>query len=82
MTYDAYEFIDLIEAQDALPVIPSRANRRPPRDLDQPLYRQRHLIECFINKIKQYRRNYSRFDKLDTRYLGFLAFVAALIRLR
>jgi transposase len=81
-SYDADDFIALIEAQDALPVIPSRANRRSPRDLDQPLYRQRHLIECFINKIKQYRRIFSRFDKLDTRYLGFLAFVAALIWLR
>ncbi|MHB8624824.1 MAG: hypothetical protein ACYDBJ_00280 [Aggregatilineales bacterium] len=42
----------------------------------------RHMIECFINKINQYRRMFSRFDKLDTRYLGFLCFVTVLIWLR
>ena len=41
-----------------------------------------HLVECFINKIKHYRRIFSRFEKLDTRYLGFLHFTAALIWLR
>jgi hypothetical protein len=40
------------------------------------------LIECFINKIKHYRRIFSRFDKLDARYLGLLSFAAALIWLR
>jgi transposase len=81
-SYAADDFIGFIQAQQATPVIPSRANRRQPRELDQPLYRQRHLVECFINKIKQYRHIFSRFDKLDTRYLGFLAFVATLIWLR
>ncbi len=81
-SYDADDFIDLIQAQHAVPVIPPRANRRTPRDYDRHLYHERHLIECFINKIKQYRRIFSRFDKLDTRYLGFLCFVAALIWLR
>ena len=32
--------------------------------------------------IKHYRRIFSRFEKLDTRYLGFLHFTAALIWLR
>jgi transposase len=81
-SYDADDFIDLIQVQHAVPVIPSRTNRRLPRDLDRQLYRERHRIECFINTIKHYRRIFSRFDKLDTRYLGFLAFVAALLWLR
>ena len=38
--------------------------------------RERHLVECFINKTKHYRRIFSRFEKLDTRYLGFLHFTA------
>ena len=81
-SYDSDAFIGQILAAQAVPVIPSRATRLAPRELDRSLYRERHLIECFINKIKQYRRVFSRFDKLDTRYLGFLAFVAALIWLR
>ena len=58
------------------------SNRKAPADYDRHLYRERHLVECFINKIKHYRRIFSRFEKLDTRYLGFLHFTAALIWLR
>jgi len=35
-----------------------------------------------MNKIKHYRRVFSRFDKLATRYLGFVSFVSALLWLR
>ena len=58
------------------------SNRKAPADYDRHLYRERHLVECFISKIKHYRRIFSRFEKLDTRYLGFLHFTAALIWLR
>ena len=64
------------------PVIPPRSNRREPADYDRHLYRERHLTECFINKMKHFRRIFSRFEKLDARYLGFLHFTAALIWLR
>ena len=49
-----------------MPVIPPRSNRKEPADYDRHLYRERHLVECFINKIKHYRRIFSRFEKLDT----------------
>ena len=52
------------------------------RDYDRDCYRERQVIEGFINQIKPYRRIFSRFDKRDTRYLGFLSFVAVLIWLR
>src|SRR5262249_15430759 len=81
-SYDANTFLARIYAQQAIPVIPPRANRRLQRGYDHALYREPHVIEAFINKIKQYRRIFSRFDKLDTRYLGFLCFVAVLIWLR
>ena len=53
-----------------------------PRDYDVHPYKERHLVECFIDKIKHYRRIFSRYDKLATTYLGFLHFVGALIWLR
>ena len=61
------------------PVIPPRSNRKAPREYDVHLYRERHLAECFINKMKQYRRVFSRFEKLDARYLAFLNFAGILI---
>ena len=80
--YDAQEFRQHILELGMMPVIPPRSNRKEPADYDRHLYRERHLVECFINKMKHYRRIFSRFEKLDTRYLGFLHFTAALIWLR
>ncbi|HXF90594.1 MAG TPA: IS5/IS1182 family transposase, partial [Candidatus Nitrosotenuis sp.] len=39
-------------------------------------------IECFFNKMKHYRRVFSRFDKSSGVFLGFLNFVGALIWLK
>ena len=75
-------FIESITERGAVPVIPPRVNRRDSRTYDVHLYKERHLVECFINKIKQYRRISSRFDKLAVRYMGFLSFVATIIGLR
>jgi transposase len=52
---------------------------RVPRE---PQKKERYLVEWFINKIKQYRRVFSRFEKLANRYLGFVHFASVLIWLR
>ncbi len=80
--YDADHVLESIEATGAIPVIPGRKNRNDDRYYDTCLYRERHLVECFINKIKHYRRVFSRFDKLAKRYLGFLRLASVLIWLR
>jgi transposase len=80
--YDADEFITFVIQQGGEPVIPPRKRRKEPREYDDWLYRERHLVGCYINKIKHYRHIFSRFDKLATRLLGFLSFVGALIWLR
>ncbi len=80
--YDSDAFLLLVAGSGAIPVIPPRVNRKVMREYDQQLYRERHLVECFINKIKHYRHIFSRFDKLAQRFLGFLSFVGTLIWLR
>ena len=80
--YDAETFVQVIRERGAVPVIPPRSNRKMPREYDAHLYKERHLVECFINKIKHYRRIFSRYDKLAVTYLGFLHFVSTLIWLR
>ena len=62
--------------------IPPRKNRKAPRAYDRERYKERHLIECLIGKLKQFRHVFSRFDKLACNYLSFLHFAAALIWLR
>ena len=58
--YDSQEFREHILALGMTPVIPPRSNRKEPAGYDRHLYRERHLVECFINKIKHYRRIFSR----------------------
>ena len=81
-SYDSMAFIKSITQRGTVPVIPPRANRRDSRVYDEHLYKERHIVEGFINKIKQYRRIASRFDKLPVRYIGFLSFVPTIIWLR
>ena len=80
--YDSDALIKAVTARGIEVVIPPKKNRTGMRGYDRHLYRERHLIECFIGKIKQYRRVFSRFEKLSKNYLGFLSFVSALVWLR
>lgn len=80
--YAAQAFVDELLTNGIQVVIPSKANAKQPRDYDTWRYRERHLVECFIGKIKHFRRIFSRFDKLARRYLGFLQLTCTLIWLR
>ena len=80
--YDSDAFVSMLAAQGVTAVIPPRAKRKEPRAYDEHLYQERHLIECLINKLKHYRRVFSRFDKLSKNYLSFVYFASALIWLR
>jgi len=80
--YDADPFVAQIEQQGAVAVIPSRAHRKTVREIDQHLYQERHLVECFFSKLKYYRRVFSRFEKKAQNFLSFVYLSAALIWLR
>jgi transposase len=80
--YDSNAFIEQIESQNAIPVIPPKKNRKVLRSYDAYIYKERHLIECFFGKIKHFRRVFSRFDKKASSFLGFLAFASTILRLR
>jgi len=80
--YSAEHFIDYLLERGIEAVIPPHQRAKVLREYDEWLYRERHLVECFINKIKHFRRIFSRFEKLDSSFLGFLYFTGALIWLR
>lgn len=47
--YNSDAFVAAIMAQQALPVIPPKKNRKAPRDYDKSLYKERNLVErCFL----------------------------------
>lgn len=63
-------------------VIPPKKNRNEPQEYDKHAYKERHLVECFINKIKHFRRVFTRYEKYAERYMDFLNLAATLIWLR
>ncbi len=80
--YDANKFVLLLKKRNSEAVIPSRVNRKMQRIIDTELYKERHLIECCIGKLKHFRRVFSRFDKLAKNYLSFVQFASTIIWLR
>ena len=57
--------------------IPPKTNTLEPWPCDWWVYKERHLVECFFNKLKHFRRIATRYDKLATSYPAFL-YVAAI----
>ena len=80
--YSAEHFVNYLLEREIEAVIPPHQRAIILREYDKWIYRERHLVECFINKIKHFRRIFSRFEKLDRSFLGFLHFVSTLIWLR
>jgi transposase len=80
--YDADHFVLLLKKRNSEAVIPSKINRKIQREIDTELYKERHLIECCIGKLKHFRRVFSRFDKLAKNYLSFVQFASTIIWLR
>lgn len=80
--YDSDALVQYLEQKGIQVVIPPRSSRNNPRDYDVELYKERNLVERFINKIKWFRRIFSRFEKLAARYLALLHWVGVLIWLR
>ncbi len=80
--YAGQPFVDLVLEHGAEVVIPPHPRATQQREYDRWWYRERHLVECFFNKLKHFRRVFSRFDKLARRYLGFVHLTSVLIWLR
>jgi transposase len=61
--------------------IPGRSNRTTTVSFSAKLYRRRHRVENFFQRIKRYRRVATRYDKLAETFLGFVC-LAILFTLR
>src|SRR6218665_3138207 len=77
--YDADALIDSIQVAGATAVIPPNRNRVVQRSYDRHLYKERNLVERFFNRIKQFRRIATRYEKLARKYLSFLNLVCTYI---
>jgi transposase len=79
--FDKKGFVSPIEQQGAEACIPSLANRKEQREYDRDLYQERNRVERFINRLKQYRRVATRYEKPARNFLAFVHVASVMVLL-
>ncbi len=68
--YDANTMREAVRKRKAGPTSRPRPNRRDPVCFSKHLYKARNLVERFCNRIKQFRRIATRYDKLAKNFVA------------
>ena len=68
--YDSDEFIKLVKEQG---MIPPRKSRKVQREYDKDIYKERHKVENFFLKIKQWRGIATRYAKNLSSFQAFIS---------
>ena len=77
--YDSDKLREQIASHGLRACIKPRRNRKVFIPFDKEQYKERHLVECFFQKLKRYRRIATRYDKLAKRFLAFVHLACILI---
>jgi transposase len=57
-----------------IPVVPPKTSRIEPWEYDLEMYKRRNEVERLFRRLKGYCRIFSRFEKLDVMFIGFISF--------
>ena len=76
--YDSDGILDFVQGQGAVAVIPPTSNRRVIRAYDREVYKQRNLIERAFNKLKNWRRIATRYDRRSLYFMATLQLASAI----
>lgn len=79
--YDADALLDWLVQTHTQIVIPAKKNRLVERPIDENLYKDRNKVERYFNKLKQYRRVATRYEKTALSFASFVYLASALILL-
>jgi len=71
-----------LNERGALAVIPPNASRASNIPYDADMYKWRHLVENFFQKIKEFRRIATRYDKTDTSFKAAIHIAATILALK
>ena len=77
--YDSAELRDDLHERGTKPVIPNRCNRKQPFSFSRRIYKLRWRIESAFNRLKDFRRIATRYDRLARNYLASVCLAAALV---
>jgi transposase len=80
--YDSDAFRSAVGDHGMVAVIPPNRSRSQAIPYDKHIYKERHLVECFINKIKHFRHIATRYDKTAASFLSMLYLCGTMIWLR
>jgi transposase len=80
--YDSDRLVGLIRGKGAKAVIPPRSNRNERREYDEEQYKDRNLGERFWQKVKQFRRVATRYEKTARNFLAFVHLASIMVLLR
>lgn len=80
--YGTAEIREYIESEEGSYPIPPKANITNKWGCDYHIYCERHLIENFLNQLKNYRRIATRYDKLAHVFLStvYIASICTLLK--
>jgi transposase len=56
------------------PVVSPKSTHVEPWEYDRAMYKRRNEVERLFRRLKGYRRIFSRFEKLDVMFIGFICF--------
>ena len=77
--YDSAELREQLDECGTKPVIPNRCNRKQPFTFNERLYKLRwHCSRAALNRLKDFRRIATRYDRLARNYLASVCLAAAL----
>jgi len=77
--YDSAELREELDGRGTEPVIPNRSNRKQPFSFSKRLYKGRWRIESAFNRLKDFRRIATRYDRLARNYLASVCLAATLV---
>ena len=79
--YEGDETRQLVLSLGMIPVVPPKSNRIEPWEYDRAFYKKQRN-RAALRRLKGFRRIFSRFEKLDVLFLGFLNFALIIEALR
>ena len=68
--YDSAELREDLQERGTKPVIPNRCNRKQPFSFSKRVYKLRWRIETAFNRLKDFRRIATRYDRLALKLPG------------
>jgi transposase len=77
--YDSAELREDLHGRGTKPIIPNRCNRKRPFSFSSRIYKLRWRIESAFNRLKDFRRIATRYDRLARNYLASVCLAAALV---